>query len=174
MKKIILFVAMAACLLTAGTNAQAQYTPSWGTNGLPGSYTKGSFPAFYTPVDTFPSGNVAYNDSVWLYLGKGYTTAPGLSNLNSITFQADILKVAGTPTVVATLYEVADLNGTYGPFSGPSYGSAVVAYTVVPTSLTVPSVIQYTVQGNPAVKYLWTIVPSASSSVGCVTSALIR
>ncbi len=173
MKKFISIIAIAGLLLCTGISASAQYTPNWAHPS--GSFVNGSFPGWYTVTDSFPSGSISYNDSIWVNLGNGYATS-STNSLNSVTFQFDILKVAGSPTVTAACYVASDIHGIYGPFSGPAYSTSPIAtFTVVPTSLTVPVVpAPYVVTGNPYAKYLWVISPSASSTVGCVGSVLIR
>lgn len=113
------------------------------------TFSSGALP-IYTTLDTV---NGTATDSFKYQLVGGY---------NSVTFQHDFLKVAGTPTVQVSCYVSANGGVSY------DWSTPIAAYTVNPSSLTAQtskvSVIN-SGNGNPYTNYIWVTTGSASSTI---------
>jgi hypothetical protein len=164
MKKVLVMMAFTVGLLTVGSEmVTAQQKVCRGqtpTISAKGNYSNGqsttvqrsyasSVLPLYTTLDTIAA---TATDSFKLALYGDY---------NSVTFQHDWLKVAGTPTVTVACYASSNGGVSYDP-------TAIAAYTVNPSSLTAP-VSKITVinsgAGNPYTNYLWVTAGSASSTI---------
>lgn len=114
------------------------------------TFTSGAVP-LYSRLDTVV--DAATDTFVWTPTG----------DYNSVLFHHDFLKAAssGTPTITAACYVSGNGGTTYD-------GTAIVTYTVNPTSLTAPvskvSLIN-SAAGNPYGSYKWVFSNSASSTI---------
>ena len=137
-----------------------------GSIGGPYYINAGAYPIAYGKVDTIKG---AATDSFKM---------PCTGKPTSITFSNNIWKCAGTPTVTVALYASAD--------GGVGYGTAPIAtYTVNPTALYSTTVANlgalvntYIVNnpygGNPYTNYLWVTTNSASSTMSCQGTVMVR
>ena len=83
-------------------------------------------------------------------------------NPASVVFTQDILKVAGSPTVIVNCYVSANGGATYATVP-------IVTYTAKPTSTVTPvttiTVINPAFGTNPYTNYMWTASNTASSTM---------
>jgi hypothetical protein len=132
-----------------------------------GQFSNGTFPLFYTNLDTITNSSV---DSMRVNVRRGWATNYSSNTLNSLTYTACVLKVAGTPTVTVSLYGSGNNAYSYDP-------TPLVTYTCAPSSLTVPVSKTYAVNsgaGNPYTDYVWVATTSASSTVSWKAWDLLR
>lgn len=170
MKKIIL-TGLAFLGAIALTISIYSYTPPPAPVDLAapgGAFTLGSFPLYYTAVDTVINGASVNVDSFKAPFRRGWATNYSTSTLNSITFSCAVWKVAGSPTVTVAVYGSAN--------NGISYASTPLATAVVltPTNLVTPLTTNLVVQGNPYTDYVVATSGTISSTYSNKSWVTIR
>lgn len=145
MKKIILFIVVAAVLFLAPTvNAQVQISKDFagyiiGTKGLVGGNVPGSASAGY--LDTLVNTDTTY-----------YTVSIKGAKSN-ITFQVDALKISGT---------VAGTIKIFGSANGTTYETAVATTATTITDASVNYVVSFT--SNKYQKYQVQVIGSGTNN----------
>ena len=177
MKKFLL--GLLAIVLTL--QVQAQNLPTW---AIPGDYVNGSFPLFWTNIDTL-KGNGAYgSDTFKAHLERGYYSSFN-NNLQSVTFTnniylASVVVPTVTPTVTGAIYGSANNGFTYdwtapiATFTLTATTSFTVAATDCITTVSRVTVINPFFGGNPYTDYLTVLTGHVSDTVQWTSSVLTR